>query len=609
MQLEFRTVAALAVIWAIIVSPAALSDESGFAHGYSVFGHLKYPAGFEHYNYVNPDAPKGGQIKISYMGSFDSLNHFVVKGTGAYGLQLMYDRLMAEVHDELGTSYGLVAEGVRPAPDFSWIEYKVRPEARWHDGKPITVEDVIFSFETHRTKSSPIRRSMLSDVTSATKVGPRTVRFTFRTPDQRKLSHTIGRLTIIPKHYWEGRDFKATTLEPPLSSGPYKIKSVDQGRSISYERVEDYWAKNLGSVRGQNNFDTITYDYYRDVNTRFEAFKAGDITFRVELSSTLWATGYAFDAVKSGAIVKAPIKLGNPAWILAWAPNGRRERFQDVRVRKAIDLAYDFEWMNKNFTQNLYARSNSYFANSSLGASGLPSPKELELLEPWRASLPPQLFTQEYQPNRTDGSGNNRKGLLKAMNLLEDAGWHVTDGKLTNAKTGQVFVAEFLVTDTLMERAVQPHLASLRRLGMDASVRRVDASQFMARLTNHDYDITIMRLPQYPLPTRSLKDYWGSASADRPGTYNFAAIKNPAIDAMLDIIATTDNEEDYFAAIKAVDRIMLWNHYTVPLFHAPQSWRAHAKELKSHPWPAPMYDDAFPESWWYEADDITTMKR
>lgn len=597
----------LTIFAALSNAPAVLGDDEGFTHGYSVFGSPEYPENFLHYRYANPDAPKGGEVKISYMGSYDSLNQFVVKGTGAYGLQYIYDRLMAEVHDELGTSYGLIAESVRPAPDYSWIEFKLRPEARWHDGKPITVEDVIFSLEIIKEKGSPMRKTMLADVTGAQKVGPRTVRFTFASAGQRKLCHTIGRLTVLPKHYWETRNFGDTTLEPPLGSGPYRIKSLDQGRSITYERVEDYWASGVPSQRGLNNLGKITYEYYRDVNTRFEAFKSGDITYRVELSSTLWATGYNFDGIETGEMLKAPIQLGNPAWILAWAMNGRRERFKDIRVREAIDIAYDFEWMNKNFTQNLYARSNSYFANSKLAASGLPSVKELELLEPWRASLPPELFTQEYKAPQTDGSGNNRAGLLKAMNLLKEAGWLVKNGKLVNAETGKVFVAEFLVTDTLMERAVQAHLAALKRLGIDASVRRVDASQFMARLTNHDYDITILRLPQYPLPTRSLKDYWGSASAYRPGTLNFAAIQNPAIDAMLDIIATTNDKAEYFAAIKAVDRILLWNHYTVPLFHAPQSWRAHAKELKSVPWDRPMYDDAFPESWWYEEDDPAVL--
>lgn len=592
----------LILVLAALCSTNAHAGDPEFAHGYSVFGNLKYPPDFTHYNYVNPDAPKGGEVKISYMGTFDSLNQFVVKGTGAYGLQMIYDRLMAEVHDELGASYGLVAESVRPAPDHSWIEYKIRPEARWHDGQPITVEDVIFSLDIIKKNGSPMRKTMLSDVTGAERVGPRTVRFTFSSPGQRKLSHTLGRLTILPKHYWETRPFEDTTLEPPLGSGAYRIKSIDQGRSISYERVEDYWARDLPTQHGQYNFDKVTYEYYRDVNTRFEAFKSGDTNFRVELSSALWAKGYNFNAIESGDIVQAPIQLANPAWILSWAMNGRLKKYQDIRVRKAIDLAYDFEWMNKNFTHGLYARTNSYFANSSHAQTGVPAGRELELLEPWRASLPPELFLREYKARETDGSGNNRAGLLEAMNLLKEAGWEVKSGKLTHTATGEVFTAELLMQDTLIERIAGPHVSALKKLGIDASVRKVDTSQYIARLTNFDYDISIVRLAQYPLPTRSLKDYWGSASADRPGTLNVAAIKNPAVDAMLDIIATTDIEEDYFAAIKAVDRILLWNHYMVPLFHAPKSWRAHARELKSKSWTNPMYDDAFPESWWYEAD-------
>lgn len=593
----------LAVVWLLLSSSIASATDAGFSHGYSVFGTLKYPPDFTHYDYANPDAPKGGALRISYIGTFDTLNQFVVNGTGAWGLQGIYDRLMSDAHDESGSNYGLLAESIRPAPDYSWVEFKLRPEARWNDGEPVTVEDVIFTLQTIQTKGTPIRRSLVSDVERAEKTGPRTVRFTFTKPGQTKLCLTIGRLTILPKHYWEGRDFGKTTLEPPLGSGPYRIKSFDQGRSITYERVKDYWAKDLPVQRGQHNFDTITYEYYRDVNTRFEAFKSGHINYRLELSSALWATGYDFDAVANGDIVKTTIRTEDPAVILAWGINNRRDRFKDVRVRQAIDLAFDFSWVNKNFFFGLYERSNSYFANSSLGASGVPTGVELRLLEPWRASLPPELFEREYRAPETNGSGNNRAALLEAIELLKAAGWDVKDGKLTNRETGNLFTLEFLVNNALMERSAAPYIKSLKRLGIDASVRLVDSSQYAARTQRYDFDMMVVYLPQASLPTRSLKGFWGSESASYEGSLNYSGISDPALDAMLDVVATANDPEEYYAAIKAADRILLWNHYMVPLYHPSGSWRAHSSELKRKTWVAPMYDDAFPESWWFDASE------
>lgn len=603
MKMGYIWVKLLAAAGLILSSSFAWATESEFSHGYSVFGDLKYPPDFTHFEYATLDAPKGGELRISYIGTFNTLNQFVVKGTGAYGLQAIYDRLMSDAHDESGSNYGLLAESVRPAPDYSWVEFKLRPQARWNDGKPVTVEDVIFTLETIQKTGTPIRRSLVADVERAEKTGPRTVRFVFREPEQRKLCFTIGRLTILPKHYWEGRDFEETTLEPPLGSGAYRIKSFDQGRSITYERVKDYWAKDLPVQRGQYNFDKITYEYYRDVNTRFEAFKSGNINYRLELSSALWAKGYGFDAVTSGDVTKTVVKTEDPAVILAWGINNRRNKFSDVRVRRAIDLAMDFSWMNKNFFFGLYERSNSYFANSPLAARGTPQGKELELLEPWRASLPPELFEREYKAPETNGSGNNRAALLEAVNLLKAAGWQVKDGKLTNDETGEKFTLEFLVNNSLMERNAGPYIKSLEKLGIEGSVRIVDSSQYAARVQRFEFDVMVVYLPQSSLPTRSLKSFWGSETANREGSLNYAGISNPALDAMLDLVATANDPEVYYAAIWAADRILVWNHYMVPLWHPSGSWRAHSSELKRKAWTAPMYDDAFPESWWFEASE------
>lgn len=591
-------------VWSAETQPALAPS-----HGYSVFGELKYPADFSNYAYVNPDAPKGGELRMAVTGTFDSLNHLIVKGRAAAGLQLTYERLMAYAHDELGANYGLIAKSVTVAPDFSWVSFELRPQARWHDGKPITVEDVIFSFETIRDESSPVWRGFMTEITLAEKTGPHTVKFTFDGPDKHKLIYNIGALTILPKHYWQGRPFQETTMEPPLGSGPYRIASVDQGRSVRYERVEDYWAKDLAVNRGRHNFDEITYDYYRDVNSQYEAFKAGDLNYRIEYSASNWAKTYTFDAVVSGEVVKTAVRSEDPAWVLTYAPNMRLKKFQDRRVREAFNLAFDFDWLNKNFFHGLHTRTDSYFDSSSLGAAGLPSPEELTLLEPYEAILPKEMFETPFVIPKTDGSGNNRQNLVKAMKLLSEAGWDVTDGVLTNRETGEPFTAELLVNNTLMSRVGGPWIQALKKLGIKASIRQVDTSQYFNRISDFDFDIMVTFLPQNSLPGRELRDFWGSGAARRKGGLNFAGIEDEAVDAMLEIIATSNDQEEYFAAIRAVDRILLWNHYMVPMYHSPEGWRAHAKTLKFKPRTDPMYDFAFPASWWYEDDEDTLTRQ
>lgn len=605
-----RALGAAALFAAGLVSlPAvAIAEESVSSHGYSVFGTLKNPADFTHYEYANPDAPKGGTLRRGVTGSFDSLQGGIVKGTEVRGLGHTQDRLMAFAHDELGAHYGLVAQSVTVAPDFSWVSYDIRPEARFHDGTPITVEDVIFSFNIYKTESAPIWRSFMTEIKSAEKIGPRTVRFNFTGPNKHKLAYTAGGLTIQSKAYWSTRDFGESTMEPPLGSGPYRIAKVDQGRSITYERVKDYWAKDLPVKRGQHNFDTIIFDYYLDTNTQFQAFKSGEINFRIEYDASNWAQAYTFASVKSKDVVLAAFHTEDPTWMLTMAPNMRLDKFKDIRVREALDLAFDFEWLNKNYLFGLQQRMDSYFDNSRLAATGLPGARERELLEPFKASLPDGFFVTPYHTHQTDGLGNNRKGMVRAMKLLKEAGWEVRGGKLTNAETGEIFRSEFLTNSALMSRMMSPYIIALKKLGIQAETRQVDSSQYFNRISDFDYDMMIVYLPQNSMPTRELRNFWGSRTAHAKGSLNFAGIEDPALDAMIEIITNSNVPEDYFAAIKAADRILLWNHYMTPLYNTPEHRRAYARELKHLPYEGEMFDLGFPARWWYDADDAVVMK-
>lgn len=605
-------VAAVLTIMGLAVSPTAAADELETlpqpSYGYAVFGELRYPPDFTHYDFANPDAPKGGTLHMGINGSFDSLNDLVVKGTAAAGLARIYDPLMSYTADELGAAYPMIAETITVAPDYSWVIYHLDPRARFHDGVQIKPEDVIFSYEVLMAHASPVWIGFLNEVKEAKITGPRSVKFSFKHPNRQKAPYLMGGLRIYPKHFWKDRDFEAANMDIPLGNSAYRIKSVDQGHSIVYERVKDYWAKDLPTKRGQQNFDTIVYDYYRDENSRFEAFKAGDLNHRTENNAPKWAKSYNFAAVESGDVVQTAIRTEDPAWILTWALNMRRGKFKDARVREAFAAAFDFDWLNKNFLFGLHDRTDSYFDNSSIGSSGLPSAKEIELLEPYRASVPPELFERPFENHSTDGSGNNRAGLVKAMKLLKEAGWEVRDGILTNASTGEVFTAELLVNNALMARVGSPWIAALKKLGVQAEIRQVDSAQYFNRISSFDYDMMVVFLPQQSMPTRELSDYWGSSAAKRNGSLNFAGIEDEAIDALIEIIVDSNDPEEYFAAIKAVDRILLWNHYMIPLYHTPESWRAHARQLKHKEPPHPMYDYGFPYSWWYEEDDLASLK-
>ena len=583
----------------LISSGAARADESGTSHGWSLFGDLKYPPDFKRFDYVNPEAPKGGTLRLSATGGFDSLNPFILKGDAASGSSLIYDRLLTGSYDEAGAEYGLLAESVEAAEDFSWVEFTLRPEARWHDGKPVTPEDVVFSFNILREKGAPVYRFYYANVKSVTKAGAHGVRFEFDTVGNRELPLIMGQLPILPAHYWKGRDFEATTLEPPLGSGPYRIGKVDANRSITLERVKDYWGKDLAVNVGAHNFDQIVFEYYRDDTVALEAFKANNFDMRNETSAKNWATAYDFPAAKQGKVTLAELETRNAEPMQGFLFNIRKSKFSDPRVRLAFNYAFDFEWANKNLFYGQYARSSSYFQNSELAASALPDAAELALLEPFRAQLPPEVFTSIYKPPSTDGSGNNRDNLREAQRLLAEAGWQVKNGGLTNTTSGEKMQVEFLLDQPNFERIVSPYVRSLERLGVKASIRVIDTAQYQNRTDAYDFDIVIGGIANSLSPGNEQREYWSSAAADRPGSRNLAGVNSPVVDALIDKIIFAEDRAALIAASRALDRVLLWGHYLVPQWHSPVSRIAYWNVI-DYPRPTPDYNIGFPDLWWYK---------
>lgn len=596
MRLAFAAFALLL----LAVSPAG-AEPGKITHGLSLFGDdLKYGPDFKHFDYVNPNAPKGGTVRLYGLGTFDSLNPFIIKGTPTGAVALIYDALLESAQDEPSTMYGLLAATVEVGPEHSWVAFKLREEARWHDGKPVTPEDVIFSFEILKEKGAPFYRHYYANVVKAEKIGDRTVKFTFDEKGNRELPLIVGQLTVLPKHYWEGRDFTSTTLEPPLGSGPYRVASVDPGRSITLTRVEDYWGEDLPVNKGRNNFGEIVYDYYRDSVVALQAFKAHAYDFRMETSSRMWATAYDFPAVRDGRVVKTEVPHELPVGMQAFAFNIRRPLFQDPRVRQALGYAFDFQWSNANLFYGQYIRTESYFENSELAASGLPSEAELKFLEPLRGQIPDEVFTQEWQAPKTDGSGNIRPQLRKAYGLLKEAGWDVKNGRLVNAE-GKPFEFEILLNAAQpdFERVVAPFVQNLDRLGIKATIRAVDTAQYVQRNDTFQFDMVVQSWPQSLSPGNEQRNYWGSDAADREGSENIVGIEDPAIDALIDKIIYAGSREELVAATRALDRVLLWNFFVIPNWYS-DSFRIAYWDRFGRPEIAPKYGLGFPDTWWID---------
>ena len=599
-----------ALLFSLVIAAPAAHAAGGdvyIGHALAMHGAPKYGPEFTHFDYVNPHAPKGGTVKQAFIGTFENLNQFIIRGVAAAQIGLIYDTLMAGSADEALTMYGLVAETIEVPEDRSWVAFTLRPEARFHDGSPITAEDVIFSFNILRDKGKPFYRAYYDNVTRVEKVGPRKVKFTFKPGENRELPLIVGQLNILPKAYWEGRDFDKPTLEPPLGSGPYKVESVDPGRSLTYRRVEDYWARDLPVNVGQYNFDVIRIEYYRDATVAREALIRGDFDFRPENESKAWATAYDLDVVERGLLIKQAVGHERSAGMQAFAFNIRQPIFRDKRVRQALAYAFDFEWTNKNLFYGQYRRTQSYFSNSELASSGLPRGGELEVLERFRGRVPEEVFTKEYKAPSYDGSGNIRPGLRIALKLLGEAGWVVRDKKLVDAETGRPMSFEILLISPAFERIALPFAHNLKKLGIDARVRLVDPAQYQNRLNEFDYDMIVGVWGQSLSPGNEQRDSWSSAAADAVGSRNLIGIKDPAIDELIELVIAAPDRQSLIERVRALDRVLLWSHFVIPHWHIPYD-RLVFWDKFGVPEVIPMQGTSLLR-WWIDGNKVLALKQ
>lgn len=578
------------------------------AHGVTMYGPPKYPATFTHFDYVNPDAPKGGEIRLSAFGSYDSLNPFILKGQPAAGAAQVFETLTESSSDEPFAEYGLLAESIDIPADRAWVAFTLRPEARFHDGTPVTVDDVIWSFETLRRDGHPFYRTYYASVTKAEAVGPRQVRFTFAGPGNRELPLIMGQLPVLPKHAFANRAFASTTLEPIPGSGPYRVTAVDPGRSVTYQRVEDWWGAKLPLNRGRYNFSTIRYDYYRDLGVAFEAFKAGAYDLRIESSSKNWVTGYDIPAVKDGRLVREELPHHDPQGLQAFVFNTRRPLFQDRRVRQALNTLFDYEWTRANISFGLFQRSSSFFSNSEFAATGLPGADELKLLEPFRGRVPDEVFSQPFQLSRTDGTGNIRPQLRQALTLLREAGWELKDQKLVKTGGGEPFSFEILLVQPDMERVVQPFVRNLEKAGIAATIRVADSAQYQNRVDSFDFDMIITHWGQSLSPGNEQRDFWGSAAAKEPGSRNTFGITDPAVDSLIQSLIMAQDRAGLVAATRALDRVLLWGWYVIPHWHDTVHRVAYWNRF-GHPAVPARYGQPYVATWWVDPARDAGLKR
>nr|MBO2511642.1 hypothetical protein [Gammaproteobacteria bacterium] len=569
-------------------------------HALTLYGEPpKYPANFPHFEFVNPDAPKGGTLRLADYGGFDSLNPFISKGNVERRIGLIYDSLTFHSLDEPFTEYGLLAEKIERASDNSYVRFYLRPEARFHDGQPVTAEDVKFTFETLIQHGDPMYRNYYADVAEVVVEDPLKVRFDFKHTENRELPLILGQLQILPKHWWEGRDFTRTSLEPPLGSGPYRVAKLESGRSIRYERVKDWWAKDLPVARGQYNFDAIVIDYYRDMSVALEGFKGGQFDVNLEYSAKDWATGYESEALRDGRIIKEAIPNHNPVGMQGFVFNLRRPVFQDRRVREALGLLFDFEWSNKQLFFGAYKRTSSFFENSEMAAHQLPDADELKILEPLREQLPPEVFTEVYRPPVTRGDGIIRDQQRRAYQLLQEAGYRIENDRMVGPD-GQPLSFEFMLHQTNLERILLPYKRNLSELGIDMQIRRVDTSQFINRMRNRDFDMTSAIWGQSNSPGNEQREFWHSSSADNPGSRNLIGLRDPAIDKLVEGLIRADSRKSLVAHARALDRALQWGFYVIPNYYV-DTWRVAYWNKFGRPAKTPLYDYGL-MTWWLKSD-------
>ena len=587
-----------AISLSILFIAQNLSAKTNISHAIAMHGEPKYNQDFISVEYISNSAEKGGDIVRSSIGTYDTFNPFTLKGTSAAGIGLLYETLTTGSSDEAFTEYGLLAQSIEWPDDRSWVTYTLRDEAKWHDGKKITSDDVVWTFNTLMEKGHPFYKYYYGDVSEVIKISENKVKFLFSTNTNKELVLIVGQLPVLPKHYWENKNFEETTLDVPIGSGPYKIKSFDAGRSITYELDLNYWGfkNNIVPIKvGKDNMGSIRYDYYKDRGVEREAFKSGEIDFFSENSSKEWATSYDINAVNEGIIKKELIAHENPQGMQAFAFNTRKDIFADKKVRKALSYAFDFEWTNKNLFYGAYKRTDSFFENSELASSGLPSQEELAYLNPYMDQLPKEIFNEEYRNPKTDGSGFIRSELQEATKLLKEAGWVLKDGKLENSK-GEIFEFEILLVSPAFERIVLPFIDNLEKLGINATLRTIDSSQYQKRIESFDFDMVVFTFSQSLSPGNEQRNFWSSGAADTNGSRNIIGIKNDVIDLLIENLINAKDREDLITITKALDRVLLWNYYVIPQWHI-SSYRVLYWDIFDQPKQKPKYSLGF-DTWW-----------
>lgn len=574
----------------------ALAENVEKTHALSLLGEPQYPPGFDHLSFVNPDAPKGGTLRLSAFGGFDSLNPYIPKGNAASAAAQAIETLMDTHLGEPSAEYGLIAETVEVPEDDSWVIFNLREEARFHDGSPITAEDVVFSFERLQEEGEPFYRYYYRNVVSHEILGPRRVRFTFSSAGNRELPQIMGQLPVMSKAWWSTREFGATTLEAPMGSGPYRVSEVEPNRRVVLERVRDYWGRDLGLAKGRYNFDRIQYEYFADRTALLEAFKANVYDFRSENSSKDWATGYDFPARKDGRVKLELVPHNRPTGMQGFIYNLRRPLFQDPALRQALAYAFDFEWANQNLFFGQYTRTQSFYSNTELASVGLPSAEELKLLEPLRGQIPDAVFTEAYEAPSTEGRGGLRSNLRQANQVLKQAGYVIRDGKLIDPATDEPVTFEVLLVDPGFERIVLPFTQNLARLGVDATVRVIDTAQYQNRLRAFEFDMVVGSLPQSASPGNEQRDFFGSAAADREGSRNLMGLKSEAVDKLIEHVVFAASREALITATRALDRVLLHSHLVIPQWHISASRIAYWDKF-GRPDTNPSYGvDIF--AWW-----------
>jgi microcin C transport system substrate-binding protein len=566
-------------------------------HALSLLGTPALPPDFPHWPWVNPNAPQGGEVTLSGLGSFDSLNPFIMRGTSALGLVNIYDQLLASSSNEASTEYAHLAEVVEIPADRMGVSFELRESARWHDGRSVTAEDVVWTFNTLIRDGRPFYRAYWGDVAEAVAESPRRVTFRFRSNENRELALILGQIFVLPRHFWEGRDFARPLQDIPLGSGSYRVESFESGRSITYRHVPDHWSRRQNTNIGRQNFEVLRYEYFRDATVAFEAFKAGQVDFRTENIARNWNSGYDFPAHRRGLVKRDEIRHEIPTGMQAFVMNLRRPLFQDARVREALMHVFDYEWLNANIFGGMYARTTSFFSNSELASSGLPQGRELEILERYRGRVPESVFTTEFRLPVTDGSGNNREGARRGLALLREAGWEVRNRRLVNAQ-GQPFSFEILLNGATFERVALPYVQWLQRLGVEARVRTVDPAQYQVRTDAFDYDMTVDVIGQGLSPGNEQRDYWTCQKARENGSNNIAGICDPVIDELVEMLISAPDRDELIHRTRALDRVLLHNHFVIPQWHS-REFRVAFWDRFGRPERNPRYALGF-ETWWID---------